>query len=370
MNRGCVVLVALAACKSHESPRPRIAIADGDDWIRPMANGRYLETAAGEPFVPIGNQPGTGFLDLPDAAIEAHFARMEAAGENVARIDLDYGYAPKSGPTRYLGLESRLGVFDPARIARIDVAFAAARTHHVRLLVVPFVTSPPMWETWAGNPYGTALGGPAHDPHDFMVSADARAAFGRRMDWITARWGASSTLFGWDLMNEANILEAEGHHDPRGLASWIDELGGRVERTARAAFGRTHLRMVSASSMIPAREYAFLFRAPATFSAPKPGVAAARAYLDTQYNALMQTELIGGDGRVLKSFSLIDLKKVGEQWLPKSADFRNAVTRDKTRFQVTGAALNLALPAEVFEPAGLAAEARPPAVEKITRIEP
>ena len=116
--------------------------------------------------------------------------------------------------------------------------------------------------------------------------------------------------------------------------------------------------------------HAFLFRAPATFSAPKPGVAAARAYLDTQYNALMQTELIGGDGRVLKSFSLIDLKKVGEQWLPKSADFRNAVTRDKTRFQVPGAALNLALPAEVFEPAGLAAEARPPAVEKITRIEP
>jgi hypothetical protein len=257
-----IALAALAACKSHESPRPRIAISDADDWIRPMANGRYLETAAGEPFVPIGNQPGTGFLDLPDPDIDAHFARMEAAGENVARIDLDYGFAPRSGPTRYVGLESRLGVFDPARTARIDVAFAAARKHHVRLLVVPFVTSPPMWETWTGNPYGTALGGPARDPHDFMISASARGAFGRRMDWITARWGASSTLFGWDLMNEANILEAEGHHDPRGLASWIDDLGGHVERTERAAFGRTHLRMVSASSMIPDPEYAFLFRAP------------------------------------------------------------------------------------------------------------
>jgi hypothetical protein len=57
-----------------------------------MPGGRYLASETGEPFVAIGDQPGTGFLDLPDSEIDAHFARMESFGETVARIDLDYGW--------------------------------------------------------------------------------------------------------------------------------------------------------------------------------------------------------------------------------------------------------------------------------------
>jgi len=112
----------------------------------------------------------------------------------------------------------------------------------------------------------------------------------------------------------------------------------------------------------------FFFRPPGLFSQQNPDLAGARAYLDTQYHALMQTELIGADGRVQKTLTLVDLKKLGGQWLPKSLDVRNERTRDKTRFLVTAAGLNLTFGPNVFEPASLAEDIRSPASGSIVPL--
>lgn len=104
---------------------------------------------------------------------------------------------------------------------------------------------------------------------------------------------------------------------------------------------------------------AFLFRAPAEI-AEKGRVSAVRAYLDTQYNALTQTELLGPGGRVVKTFSLVSLKTVERQTLPRTADFRNEETRDKTRLHLTAVALQLDLGPAPFTPAALAEDIRPP----------
>ena len=112
---------------------------------------------------------------------------------------------------------------------------------------------------------------------------------------------------------------------------------------------------------------AFLFRAPASFTQQHAEVTAARAYLDTQFNALMQTELLGANDRVVKTTSLLDLKKITdpvtrrEQWIPKAFDVRNETTRDKTRFVIKAVALDLELAPAVFQPASLAEEIAPPA---------
>jgi hypothetical protein len=94
-----------------------------------------------------------------------------------------------------------------------------------------------------------------------------------------------------------------------------------------------------------------------------------RAYFDAQFGVPIQIEHVGAV-EVLKTMSLVDLKKVGEQWIPKSFDIRNDQTRDKTRFQVTGAALNLEFPPSVFAPARLDQAVPPPAANRIVRIEP
>lgn len=131
--------------------------------------------------------------------------------------------------------------------------------------------------------------------------------------------------------------------------------GATVEKITRA-FGR------------PAHE--FLFPAPAAFAAQNAGgLSAMRAYFDTQFNAPVRTEVIA-NGTVIKTFELLSLKTVEKQTLPKAVDYRNEVTRDKTRLQITGAALNLRWPSAIFEPASLAQPATTPAADRITRIDP
>ncbi len=116
--------------------------------------------------------------------------------------------------------------------------------------------------------------------------------------------------------------------------------------------------------------HVFIFRPPATFAAKNPAVGAVRAYLDTQYNAPTQIETIGKDGRVTKTLSLLDLKKIGEQWIPKSFEVRDEITRDKTRLVVSAAALGLALPSATFAPASLTDDVGRPAAERIQKISP
>lgn len=99
--------------------------------------------------------------------------------------------------------------------------------------------------------------------------------------------------------------------------------------------------------------YRFLLRPPPDLATRHPELSGVRIYLDTQYDALVQANLLGPDGQSRKSFSLLDLKKIGDQWLVKSVDVLNEVTRDKTRLEFTAAALNLDFPASIFTPAGL-----------------
>lgn len=124
--------------------------------------------------------------------------------------------------------------------------------------------------------------------------------------------------------------------------------------------------------------YAFMFRAPAGFSSGSSGIVAARAYFDTVFNQPLQSELLDRDGKRLKTLSVVSLKTVElkgaggaeKQTLPKEVDFRNEQTRDKTRFQITGVALNLEFATGVFEPARLGVDAAAPRADRITRIEP
>jgi hypothetical protein len=113
--------------------------------------------------------------------------------------------------------------------------------------------------------------------------------------------------------------------------------------------------------------YAFFFRPPAGLGGQPEAV---RAYFDTQFNAPTQTELLDATGRVTKTLSLVELKRVDAQTLPKILEVRNETTRDKTRFVITGAALGLDFSTGVFDPAALADSLSPPAASRIVRLVP
>jgi hypothetical protein len=106
--------------------------------------------------------------------------------------------------------------------------------------------------------------------------------------------------------------------------------------------------------------HSFVLYPPADVAGARPGLTGVRVLLDTQFQAMVQAEFLGAAGATEKTVSILDLKKVGAQWMVKSIDLRNSVTRDKTRFGVNAVALGLSLPADTFSPAALALE--PPVV--------
>jgi hypothetical protein len=112
----------------------------------------------------------------------------------------------------------------------------------------------------------------------------------------------------------------------------------------------------------------FVLYPPTDFTPPSGELTGVRVYLDTQFNALVQAEQLDAKGKPAKTVTLIDLKKVGERWLVKTVDLRNHVTRDKTRLTFKAAALDLVLPAAVFEPAGLTEPAPPVPREKLQAL--
>lgn len=115
--------------------------------------------------------------------------------------------------------------------------------------------------------------------------------------------------------------------------------------------------------------YQFLLYPPADFLAKYPALTGVRLYLDTQFRQPVQSEQIGEGGKLLKSMIVQELKKIGEQWIFKTVDLRDEITRNRTRFGVTGAALNQNFPAGLFAPGALAAEAPVPAMAAIVPVE-
>jgi hypothetical protein len=113
----------------------------------------------------------------------------------------------------------------------------------------------------------------------------------------------------------------------------------------------------------------FLLHPPKDFAEKYPALKGVRLFLDTQFNALVQVELVGNDGQTLKTISLLELKRIDKQWIPKTIDVRDEVTRDKTRFLVKGAALGLTLPSEMFAPAQLGETVNSPDAQKIVPVE-
>jgi hypothetical protein len=114
--------------------------------------------------------------------------------------------------------------------------------------------------------------------------------------------------------------------------------------------------------------YIYAFTPSADFLARHPAVRSVRAYLDTQYDALVQSEITGPDGHVSKTLSLLELRKVGDRWIPRDVDVRNEATRDKTRLSLTAVSVGFAPAPSAFDPDRLGSPLAPPPASRVTRI--
>jgi hypothetical protein len=123
--------------------------------------------------------------------------------------------------------------------------------------------------------------------------------------------------------------------------------------------------LLSVTRLMGRPTYVFHFRPPAAFAAQHPEITGVRVSLDTQYKQPRRTELLGANA-VLKTMTVNDVKL--DPAIVKEVDFRNEMTRDTTRFEVTAAAVHLDLLPALFTPDELGTAFQPPASHLILRF--
>jgi hypothetical protein len=116
--------------------------------------------------------------------------------------------------------------------------------------------------------------------------------------------------------------------------------------------------------------YVFTLSPDGDFRAANPGVRSVRAYLDTQYDALVQSEVDGPGGSPTRTLSLLDLRKVGDRWIPKDLEVRTEATRNKTRLSLVAVAVGWEPAPDAFDPARLGIDLAPPPSGRLERVGP
>lgn len=184
--------------------------AQADAFVRvSRADPRYFELTNGQPYIPIGLN-----LISPGTRDEAEgLARMENWMKQLARNRGNFIRVWISSPFWDVEHE-RSGAYDEAQARRIDAMLAAARRHGIRvkLTLEHFreMSDQPR-QSWANKPlHLVANGGTATSMTDFFSGESSRERFRQKLGWFARRYGDDPTIFGWELWNEVNAVQAKG----------------------------------------------------------------------------------------------------------------------------------------------------------------
>jgi hypothetical protein len=96
----------------------------------------------------------------------------------------------------------------------------------------------------------------------------------------------------------------------------------------------------------------FLLYPPDRESNLYPGITGVRLYLDSQFNAMTQADILNDDLEVRKQINLLEIKKIDGQWIAKTIDVRMP-DGVKTRFRVESASMSCDWDSSLFKPENL-----------------
>ncbi len=233
-----------------QNPAPLFGVSPlNEDFVTVMPGGRYFAHADGKPFIPLGynHNPDWDMLiqanplhPAYDPAVTGRFfQRLKRSGVNLVRLMLE---TPSSGL-----MEDPLGVFSPEHMRWIDNVVIAARKADVKLLITPWDT---FWMNyqWDIVRYNAANGGPVVRKVDFLTKPEVMEAQKKRLRYIVDRWGNTGTVFGWDVLNEADLWwEAS----PQQVRRWAREMMHYIRDYETRKWGRAHLVTTSIANAMP-----------------------------------------------------------------------------------------------------------------------
>ncbi|MEM9226580.1 MAG: hypothetical protein AAGA45_01295 [Verrucomicrobiota bacterium] len=94
----------------------------------------------------------------------------------------------------------------------------------------------------------------------------------------------------------------------------------------------------------------FLMKPPSSWKEKAPDLEGVNLTIDRNFRALNRIEEVDAEGEALRTFKVVSFKEVDSEYIVKEIDLIDEVSRDKTRFRVMAAAVNLNLPQSTFDP--------------------
>lgn len=205
-------------------------------YIGVSDNERYFQYSSGQSYFPIGHNllwswnAGGGLV-----AYEKWLRELSEAGGNYARLLIDDPW--------FIGLEwsNPAGDYRAAQddAARLDTIIAMAADYGVSLQLVllwhqalttyqglPVVVpnNPPRPDTsadWDNYGYNVRNGGMLTSPGAFFADERAQALFRQRLRYIAGRWGASSQVFAWEIIDE---IDRTTNYNPPVASAWLQAM--------------------------------------------------------------------------------------------------------------------------------------------------
>jgi hypothetical protein len=196
-------------------------------------NTNYLRFDQGVPFFGIGHNLAWVHNSRPEV-FKRYFGLLKKSGCNICRVWIcDWSFPLESGKMGYYNRESS---------ERLDKILELAHENGIYIILCldtygSLMTESGMWGEgrWDVNPYNSKNGGPCGSHDEFFTEPSAVRKYKNKLRYIVARWGYSTNILAFELMNEYNAPRDW----TREMASYIKETG-RSERLVTTSLGYPH----------------------------------------------------------------------------------------------------------------------------------
>ncbi len=235
-------LVAIAASCAQQTSIRSCSEAKVVAWplrVGIDTNGRFFDRENGNVFVPRGvnsypllDHAGRGRTDYVDAI----YARATSMGRTLVRA-----HAFNDVPTHPGRIRDEQGELREEGLLALDAVIAAASRHGVKLIL----TLANNWKDYGGAPAVLRFVAPGESlpPAAFYSDPRAiaaqqlyiRAILGRTNTITGRRYIDDSTVFAWELANEARC-EDRRYCDGGTLTTWARTMAREIRRTGAAQF--------------------------------------------------------------------------------------------------------------------------------------